>query len=62
MTVVYGLDAAATDLAGLLKGLRASVGAGGTVTGDGFELQGDHREKVIAHLKGLGYPAKQAGG
>ena len=61
-TVVSGLDAEATDLAGLLKHFRATLGAGGTTTRDGFELQGDHRERVLAHLKSLGYPAKQSGG
>ncbi len=61
-TVVTGLDATATDLPALLKQLRASLGAGGTTTADGLELQGDHREKVLARLQALGYPAKQAGG
>ena len=61
-TVVTGLDPKASDLKSMLKGLRAAVGAGGKVTEDGFEIQGDHKEKVIGHLKSLGYPAKGAGG
>ena len=32
---------------------------------DAFEvvdIQGDHRERVVAQLKAMGYPAKPAGG
>lgn len=62
VTVVTGLDAKATDLAGLLKRFRAELGAGGTVTDERIEIQGDHRDKVIAALTALGYPAKPSGG
>ncbi len=61
-TVVAGLDPAASDLAGLLKRLQAAYGVGGTVREDGFELQGDHRDRLVAELKDMGYPAKAAGG
>ncbi|MFI4860343.1 MAG: hypothetical protein ACIAXF_06650, partial [Phycisphaerales bacterium JB063] len=36
--------------------------AGGSVTDDGVEVQGDHRDRVVEYLKSLGYPAKPAGG
>jgi translation initiation factor 1 len=62
VTVVYGLDPRASDRAGLLKSLQTRFGAGGTVTDDGFELQGDHRDAVLAVLQQMGYPAKAAGG
>ena len=61
-TVVAGLDAAASDLPGLLKRFRQECSAGGTLRDDGFELQGDHGDRVITALKALGYPAKAAGG
>jgi translation initiation factor 1 (eIF-1/SUI1) len=36
--------------------------AGGAVKGDTVEIQGDHRESLVARLRELGYPAKVAGG
>ena len=61
-TVVTGLDASASDLPALLAGFQRSLGVGGTVRADGFELQGDQRDKLVAELKALGYPARPAGG
>ena len=62
VTVVTGLDASATDLKQLAKGLKAKCASGGSVTGDGVEVQGDHRDLIVTYLKSLGYPAKPAGG
>lgn len=62
VTVVSGLDPGASDLAAMLKGFKARLGAGGTVLGDGFEVQGDHRDAMVEALKAMGYPAKAAGG
>jgi translation initiation factor 1 len=62
VTVVAGLDAKATDLAGLLKRFKAELGTGGTVADGRIEIQGDHREKMLAALRELGYPAKASGG
>jgi translation initiation factor 1 len=62
VTVVDGLDPRATDLAALLKRLKAACAAGGGVTESGVEIQGDHRERVVTLLKEMGYPAKAAGG
>ena len=61
-TVVAGLDPAASDLAAMLKSFQTALGVGGTVRADGFELQGDSRDKLVAALKAKGYPAKPAGG
>ena len=62
VTVVSGLDPAAGDRAGLLKRAKARCSAGGTTTDDGFEVQGDHCDTLLAMLKDDGYPAKRAGG
>ena len=62
VTVVTGLDAHATDLKQLAKALKAKCASGGSTTDDGIEVQGDHRDKIVEHLKSLGYPAKAAGG
>lgn len=61
-TVVAGLDERATDLAGLLNELRASLGTGGTVSEGEIEIQGDHRDTVLRLLTSRGYAAKLAGG
>ena len=62
VTVVTGLNPAATDLEAILARLKQACAAGGRV-GDGtIEVQGDHRERVLAILHDLGYPAKLSGG
>ncbi len=52
------------DLPALLKAFRTQLGTGGTVdkSAGTIELQGDHRDKVLAQLIATGYPAKAAGG
>jgi translation initiation factor 1 len=66
VTVVTGLDPVASDLPGMLRELRRSLGAGGSVTSPGgapaIEVQGDHADAVMAYLVERGYPAKRAGG
>lgn len=62
VTVVAGLDPNATDLAALLKEWRATLGAGGTISEGEIEVQGDHRERILADLVAKGYPAKASGG
>lgn len=62
VTVVYQLDPSATDLKALAKHLKSACSAGGAVTADGVEVQGDHRDRVVGFLRDAGYPAKAAGG
>jgi translation initiation factor 1 len=59
VTVVRGLDG---DLAGVASDLKRHCGSGGSVKGNAVEIQGDHREKVVARLQAAGYRAKLAGG
>ena len=59
MTVVRGLDG---NLAKVASDLKRHCGSGGSVKGDAVEIQGDHREKVVARLQAIGYRAKVAGG
>jgi translation initiation factor 1 len=65
-TVILGLDPAATDIPALLKELRKRFATGGAIAGSKteptIELQGDHREPLVALLRERGYPAKPSGG
>lgn len=62
VTVVSGLDPVGTDLKQLAKEFKNACSAGGSVTADGVEVQGDHRDKLVEVLKAKGYPAKASGG
>lgn len=62
VTIIRGFQANAQTLADLLKQLKGHCGAGGTVKDDTIELQGDHRDKVVAWLVKQGYKAKPSGG
>lgn len=62
VTVVYGVplpEAKLKDLAGDLKRL---CGTGGTIKEGNIEIQGDHRERIVAALEQRGYTVKLAGG
>ena len=62
VTVVTGLDQVASNLDEILKKLKSSCAAGGTINEGRIEIQGDHREHVLSILQDLGYPAKLSGG
>lgn len=59
VTLVRGLAFDATALAVLGKQLRSACGAGGTVKDGVIEVQGDHRDAVMAALVKLGHRPKQ---
>ena len=62
ITLIKGLELDALQSKALLKELKASVGAGGTIKGDSLELQGDQVNVALAILEKKGYQAKQSGG
>ncbi len=62
VTVISGVplpDGALKDLAGELK---RRCGTGGTVKEGNIEIQGDHRDLLVAELENRGYRVKRAGG
>jgi translation initiation factor 1 len=62
VTVVENLPGHPARIEELAKTLKARCGAGGTTKGRIVEIQGDHRDRVVAVLEGLGIVAKRAGG
>jgi translation initiation factor 1 len=62
VSVISGLRLAPEALRELASELKRRCGTGGTVKEDTIEIQGDHRETILAVLKEHGYPAKKAGG
>ena len=59
VTVIRGLAADDNDLPELLKRLKNECGAGGCVGEDEIEIQGDHRPRIEASLKKIGYRTKK---
>jgi translation initiation factor 1 len=62
VTLVTGVPLDRIDLTDLAKQLKSRCGAGGTVKNGIIEIQGDHRDKVVAELQGRGWTVKKAGG
>ena len=62
VSVISGLPLAAADLEALASRLKRLCGAGGAVRDGVIEIQGDHRDRLVAELRKLGYDAKRSGG
>ena len=62
VTLVTGIPLPAAELGALATQLKKRCGTGGTVKDGVIEIQGDHRDTVLAELLRLGYQAKRAGG
>lgn len=61
VTLVKGLPLDEAALEALGKQLKTACGSGGTVKDGVIEIQGDHRDTVLAALLKQGYAAKRAG-
>ena len=62
VTVISGVPLDEVDLKRLAKTLKQKTGSGGTVKSGVIEIQGDHRDVLVAELKGMGYPVRRSGG
>jgi translation initiation factor 1 len=62
VTVVSGLALNAAELAELASDLKRRCGSGGTVSENRIEIQGEHRDVLIAELARRGIAARRGGG
>jgi translation initiation factor 1 len=62
VTVVSGLPLSEAELAELAAVLKRRCGSGGTVKDGVIEIQGEHREAIVAELQHRGFDAKRSGG
>jgi translation initiation factor 1 len=62
VSVISGLPLDEPGLAELAMRLKRLCGAGGCVRNGVIEIQGEHRDRLVAELRKLGYEARRAGG
>jgi translation initiation factor 1 len=62
VSVITGLPLGDAALAALAAELRKRCGSGGTVRAGAIEIQGEHRDTLVAELAKRGYQARRAGG
>jgi translation initiation factor 1 len=62
VSVITGLPLVGEELEILATRLKKLCGAGGAVKEGAIEIQGDHRDRLVAELQKLGYEAKRSGG
>lgn len=62
VTIITGLALAPAALKELGSQLKKKCGTGGTVKDGIIEIQGDHRDLLVAELQKLGHTVKRVGG
>lgn len=62
VTVIMNLQLTPDDMKALGKTLKQKCGTGGAIKDGNIEIQGEHRDKVAAELKKMGYKTKFVGG
>ncbi len=62
VSVIHGLALAPAELEKLCTSLKKRCGTGGTSKDGTIEIQGEHRDTLVAELTKLGYTVKKAGG
>src|ERR1700727_115635 len=60
VTTVTGLPLMVADIEKLAAQLKKRCGSGGTVRSGVIEIQGDHRDTIVAELIKLGWAAKKS--
>lgn len=61
VTVVTGVPGSPAELAKLAKDLKRRCGSGGTVKDGAIEIQGEHRDTLVAELQRRGFTVRRSG-
>jgi translation initiation factor 1 len=61
VTTISDLPLDEERLLELAARLKQRLGTGGTTKDGRIEIQGDHRDRIVEELEGLGYRVKRAG-
>ena len=61
VSVISGLPLREAELAALATELKRRCGSGGTVRAGTIEIQGEHRDTLVAELVKRGYGARRSG-
>ena len=62
VTLITGIPLSGDELKKLAKNLKQKCGTGGTVKNGVVEIQGEHRDLLLAELQKHGWKVKIAGG
>lgn len=62
VTTIAGVPLASDALRALAAELKRRCGSGGSVSDEVIEIQGDHRDVLVAELEARGYRVLRAGG
>jgi translation initiation factor 1 len=62
VTIISDLPLDEKGLTELATKLKNKLGTGGTVKDGRIEIQGDHRDRIVQEIEGMGYRVKRAGG
>lgn len=62
VTAIYNAPFEGAELKDFARGLKQLCGTGGTLKDGAIIIQGDHCDKIVAHLQKEGFPVKRAGG
>lgn len=62
VTTVFDLPLTEDQIKELATTLKQKCGTGGTAKDGRIEIQGDHRDRIVAELESLGYKVKRTGG